>query len=203
MADKKILNCKGLACPQPVIRTKDFLEEVEAEEVEVVVDNEAACSNVWRFAESQGHKVQVVEDDGLFHVKIFKQEKSEDAAPFAVTCGPEDKDTSLAVHISSDIMGHGDDELGRDLINAYMETLLHFAKELKHITLVNSAVKLAVEGSPVLGHLQELQSMGVEILACGKCLNHFQLTDRLKAGVVSNMFAIIEAQSKAGKVLRP
>jgi selenium metabolism protein YedF len=203
MTDKKILNCKGLACPQPVIQTKDFLEEVEAEEVEVVVDNEAACSNVRRFAESQGHKVQVAEDDGLYHVKIFKQKKSEDAAPFEVTCGPEKKDTSMAVHISSDIMGQGDDELGRSLINAYMETLLHFAKDLKHITLVNSGVKLAVEGSPVLAHLKELQSMGVEILACGKCLDHFQLTDKLKAGAVSNMFAIVEAHSKVGKVLRP
>ncbi|MCF8041965.1 MAG: sulfurtransferase TusA family protein, partial [Desulfarculaceae bacterium] len=49
-----MLDCKGLACPQPVMRTKDLLEKEVPETVQVLVDNQAAGQNVQRFLQSQG-----------------------------------------------------------------------------------------------------------------------------------------------------
>ena len=50
---KDVINCKGLACPQPVIRVKELLEQ-GVEDLEVLVDNEAASTNIQRFAHSKG-----------------------------------------------------------------------------------------------------------------------------------------------------
>ncbi|PIU85863.1 MAG: sulfurtransferase-like selenium metabolism protein YedF, partial [Deltaproteobacteria bacterium CG06_land_8_20_14_3_00_44_19] len=50
----KVIDARGLACPQPVINTKKALEEIKEGIIAVVVDNVAARDNVRRFAESQG-----------------------------------------------------------------------------------------------------------------------------------------------------
>ncbi|MEW6424482.1 MAG: sulfurtransferase TusA family protein, partial [Bacillota bacterium] len=50
MAHKE-LNCKGLACPQPVLETKKALAELpEGASLTVIVDNPAARENVTLFA---------------------------------------------------------------------------------------------------------------------------------------------------------
>ena len=38
----KTLDCRGLACPQPVMRTRDALEQGRPQELIVLVDNAAA-----------------------------------------------------------------------------------------------------------------------------------------------------------------
>jgi intracellular sulfur oxidation DsrE/DsrF family protein len=88
-------------------------------------------------------------------------------------------------------------------MKVYLDTLSHFAREISHLIFVNSGVKLAVEGSPALDHLRDLADMGVEILSCGACLDHFGLKEKLAAGVVSNMYAILEVKLQAGRILSP
>jgi intracellular sulfur oxidation DsrE/DsrF family protein len=62
-------------------------------------------------------------------------------------------------------------------------------------------VKLVVEGSPVVDDLLELSERGVEILACGTCLDYHELKDQVAVGVVSNMYTIAETILGAGKVI--
>jgi hypothetical protein len=38
-------------------------------------------------------------------------------------------------------------------------------------------------------------------MACGTCLEHLGLTDRLRAGRVTNMFEIVETLNEATKVI--
>lgn len=204
MANEKTIDCKGFACPQPVIQTKDTIETMEiGDQLVVIVDNEAASKNVRRFAESQGHSVQIEEKgNDIYDLKIQINENLSTSEIPEIVCDEPQKKT-IVVYISSEVMGQGDDTLGHILMEAYFETLSHFAKEITHIIFVNSGVKLAVEGSPVLEELQGLEKMGIEVLSCGTCLNHFGIQDKLKTGVVSNMFTILDTLFKAGKVLTP
>ena len=64
----KEIDCKGLACPGPVLRTKDVLENSRPDVIKVIVDNEASKQNVKRFLESQNYKVNIETDDSLFYV---------------------------------------------------------------------------------------------------------------------------------------
>lgn len=199
---KKLLDCRGLSCPQPVIMTRQALDEISRGDLEVLLDNEASCTNVVRFAQSQGHKVtqQSTEKD-QYRVLIEKRDEAVEASePPPVVCDVE-KSRSLVVYVSSETLGRGDEELGRVLMRSYLDTLAQFAKEISHVILINSGVKLAVEGSPVLEQIQALERMGAQVLCCGTCLNHFKLADRLQAGSVSNMLAILEVLSKAQRVM--
>jgi selenium metabolism protein YedF len=202
MDDERILDCRGLACPQPVIQTKEALGEMAAGSLRVILDNEASCTNVRRFAESQGHQVDVQEKEGHFHVMILREKGAPTSDVPPIVCeAPQER--KRVVYIAAEGMGRGDDELGHTLMAAYLDTLSQFAREISHVIFVNAGVKLTVDGSPVLEELQQLERVGVAILACGTCLNHFGIKDRLRVGSVSNMYAILETLSGADKVMSP
>ena len=74
---------------------------------------------------------------------------------------------------------------------------------LKLLFFYNSGVKLAVEGSEVLEDLKTLADAGVEIVACGTCLEFYQLKEKLAVGKIVNMLDIVERQAKATKVVKP
>ena len=201
MAEKKTVDCRGLACPQPVINTKNALRGATSP-ILVIVDNEASCTNVRRFAESQGARVFVAQQNDELHLTIEPGNSApvEEEAPIVCTTTVT---KNMVVYVSSEGMGRGDEELGATLMAAFLDTLSQFKGELSHAIFVNAGAKLVVEGSPVLEQVRQLEQVGAQVLVCGTCLNHFRIKDKLAVGSVSNMYAIIETLSKAGRIIRP
>ena len=74
-----ILDCRGLACPQPIIRAKELLDSPGQGPVEVLVDNEAARSNLTRFGKSQGYEVTSHSAGDAIHITISKKPGGEAA----------------------------------------------------------------------------------------------------------------------------
>ena len=107
----------------------------------------------------------------------------------------------LVLVVSSDIMGRGEAELGNILMRGFFHTLGEVEPLPQTIIFFNTGVKLACEGSPVLDDLCALEAEGVEMLVCGTCLGYFELTEKLAAGQVSNMYDIAETMLGAGKVV--
>lgn len=194
----KTLDCRGMACPQPVINIKEALEGATSEFL-VIVGSESACTSVTRFAESQGARVSSAQQGSDYHLTIAPGPSVADEAAV--------RDAGTArnsvVFVSSEVMGRGDDELGAILMTAFLDTLSQFKGEISHAIFVNAGAKLTIEGSPLLQQLRQLEEVGVVVLVCGTCLNHFGIKDQLAVGSVSNMYAIIETLSKAGNVIRP
>ena len=201
--DKKV-DCRGLACPHPVLETKKALEAQGAEEISVLVDNPSSKENVRRFAVSQGHEVSISEEKGVFELKIKKGKGRE--KPDAAGKRAEDvqclASSDIVVFIDTDSLGRGSEELGRILMRSFMQTLEQSEVRPQRIILINSGVKLACEGSEVLEDLQEFSAKGVEILSCGNCLDYFGIKQKLMGGRVSNMFEIINSFASAGKMIK-
>jgi tRNA 2-thiouridine synthesizing protein A len=195
----KTIDCRGLSCPQPVIETKKVLEGMKEGIIEVIVDNVAAKENVSRFASNQGCQVESVEEGRNFHLTITKGDVKRDAEPIKTS----DLKKEEVLLITADQIGMGSEELGRTLMKAFINTLIEIAPKPGMIIFMNSAVKLAIEGSPVLESLVKLEKVGVNLLVCGTCLNYFEVKDKLKAGKVSNMYEIAEQMFRAEKVVSP
>jgi len=193
----KIVDARGLACPQPVTLTRNALQESDA--VTTIVDNETSRGNVSRLAARQGCQVDVEEREDGIYVHLTKGEKLvEEIAPqpaVAPASGP------LVLAVPGDIMGRGDEELGGILVRAFFHTLGEVEPLPDTIIFFNSGVKLVVEGSPVVEDLQALMAQGIEILVCGTCLGHYGLKERVAVGEVSNMYTIAETMLGAGKVV--
>ncbi len=193
----RTVDARGLPCPQPVIQTRNALQESAA--VTTIVDNVTAQQNVTRMAEKSGCTVQAEEREDGIYLHISKggspQGEAVTQPPSPLAGGP------LVLVIPDDSMGRGDHELGQILIRGFFHTLGEVEPLPDTIIFFNSGVKLVVDGSPVLEDLQDLRGRGVEILACGTCLGHYDLKDKVAVGEVSNMYTIAETMLGAGKVI--
>jgi len=194
----KTIDCRGLECPQPVILTRKAMAETEA--VTTIVDNDTAKMNVSRMASKQGYSVEVQEkDDGIYlHLSKVGAVPEEETAPASAAVGPGGPTVVL---IPSNSLGRGDEELGRILIRSFLHTLDEVEPLPATMVFINAGVKLTVEGSPVVEDLQALEQRGVDILACGTCLGHFGLKEKIAVGEISNMYTISETLLGAGNVI--
>jgi len=203
----ELVDAKGLACPEPVIRTKKALDAHN--EVTVLVDNATALENVKRLASVSGCATEVAEEPGgVFRIDIRKGQGGANAcvAPPECACG-EDASRAMAgptiFVIASSAMGQGSDELGALLMKAFIHTTLDLEHRPDMMILYNTGVKLAASGSGAADDLKALEEKGVKVLVCGTCVNFFELSGKLGAGTVSNMYDIAGALSTAGRIVRP
>ncbi len=194
-----VIDCRGLACPEPVITTKQALDQLKEGEMIVIVDNASSCNNVERFVQSQGCPVEIKQEGQDFYLRIQKT-GSQDTAKVT---WPNEKIQRVVVYINSRLLGSGDEVLGSFLMRSFLKTLLDLETKPNRLILVNSGVQLAAENSKVLESLQSLSERGVEIVYCGTCVDFYELKGKMKVGGVSNMYDILQSMLEADRVIRP
>jgi selenium metabolism protein YedF len=201
-----IIDCKGLQCPEPVLRTRDALDSMASGIAEVVVDNEISKNNVERFGRSQGCDVSVSEDGQNFRVIITKEKSSQpekDSPPADKYVCQIPSGGGLVYVISSNTMGMGDDELGWGLLQTYIQTIKEVFPLPSKIFFYNTGVLLTSRESGILRYIQELEDAGVEIFSCGTCIDFFNKSDKVLVGKLTNMFEIMDSMVRADKVVSP
>ena len=204
MNEMKIVNATGLACPQPVVLTKQALESHE--QVRVIVDNGTALENVKRLGTKLGCDVKIEKKkDGTYEINLTRMAGVAGAKEeFVPSCGATPAQSGpFVIVISADKMGRGNDELGYVLIRAFLHTIALQAEKPDVMIFYNTGVLLTLQESEVLDDLKELASAGVEMLVCGTCLNYFEAKEKLGVGVVSNMYDIAGIMSRVGRLLVP
>jgi selenium metabolism protein YedF len=202
---EKTVDARGLGCPAPVLETRKALADAAVTELTVLVDNPGSAENVARLARNMGCEVRL-EDEGGGRIRLrlsrgvagTPDPGAGDAA--AETCGTG---SNVVVLISSATLGHGDDDLGRLLMTAFVKTLKDVVPRPRTLVLMNGGVRHAVEGADLVPAIKDLEQRGVTVLACGTCLDFFHLKEQLAAGRISNMFEILSALAAADRVIRP
>ena len=189
------INAMGKLCPEPVIMTKAEIEK-GTQEISVSVDNDIAVSNVTRLLNSKGYTVTLdrIPDSQERRLTATRAESC-DIAPEAP------HDSLLAILVAHDILGGNDRELGEVLMKAFLGCLSKLSRRPAVIALMNEGVKLVLPESSALSYIQELEKAGTKILVCGTCTTHFNITDKIQAGTISNMFEIMEMVTGADNTL--
>jgi selenium metabolism protein YedF len=193
---KKTIDCRGFACPKPVIMTKKELEAITEGEIEVIVDNQAARENVSRLFKSQGLEPKSEEKEGLYYISAEKKT--------GCSCEDMNFDTDVrpVILVASEFLGAGDDKLGSMLMKSYMYALTESDVKPKTMLFLNGGVKLTTEGSDSLESIKTLESQGVEIMSCGTCLDFYGLKEKLAVGQVTNMYSIVEKTNGSSNTIR-
>lgn len=92
--------------------------------------------------------------------------------------------------IQGETLGRGDDGLGATLMGSFLRKLCLAEVQPRAIVFYNAGVRLMARGSAVLDALAQLESMGVELVACGTCVSFYGLGESMAVGHVGNMAEI-------------
>ena len=195
---KKIIDAKGKNCPMPVIMAK---KEIDAgvKFFEIEVDNKIAVENLKKLANSQGFTTTIEENNGNFKVN-FSNGCEECEEVLAKVEGKKPLG-NWTIFVNKEIIGAGDDELGKSLMKMFIYTISEGDDLPKSILFMNGGVKVPTLNDQAIEHLKVLQDKGVELLVCGACLNFYGLEEKLEVGRVSNMYDITNAMKDASNVI--
>ncbi len=203
----RIVDTKGQQCPEPLIATKRALKDtVTGESFIVLTDNLTSFNNVSRFLRDNNTAFAYSENSGIWKLTVTKGSGEMINSKAEEYCTPEVahfEKGDFVIVFSSDKMGDGDESLGLLLIGNFIKALKDLDKLPAKIVFYNKGVKLVTNTSPVIENLKDLEKMGVELLCCATCVNHYKLESVVGAGTLSNMYAIADAMAKAGSVIKP
>ncbi|MBN2467903.1 MAG: sulfurtransferase TusA family protein [Deltaproteobacteria bacterium] len=71
---EKVIDARGLSCPQPVLMTLNKIKSLKKGELIIKVDTETSKENVSRAAESQGWKVADLISEGSEYTITIKKD---------------------------------------------------------------------------------------------------------------------------------
>jgi len=190
----KTLDLRGMQCPHPVIQTRRELLDNPGIALTIQVGDTIARDNILRLASSLNYDAEVTAEGSGFRM-VLNQGAGKTAAELA----PSKRSIVL---IGSETFGHGDPELGRLLMKNYLYTLNDMDDLPEKLYMVNAGVKLACAGADTVEILAALGCHGVDIAACGLCLDFFHLKEQVAVGRTTNMLEIASALQGADHVIR-
>jgi selenium metabolism protein YedF len=204
----KLIDAKGKNCPIPVIMAKKEIDGGNNNFV-VEVDNKITVQNLQKLANSKDFEVSIEEGNGAFKVHFSKDSDMENEADECegsieiLTRMEEDKKDlgEWSVFIGKDIIGAGNEELGKLLMKMFFYTILESDDLPKSVLFINDGVKVPTLNQQAIEHLKDLEKKGVEIFSCGTCLQFYGLEEKLNVGKVGNMYNIINSMKVSSKVI--
>ena len=160
--EKKMVDARGLACPLPVVNAKKAVEEMkQGGELTVLVDNEIAVQNLQKFAkqkglESIGTKKAEKEYEVVIQAAVKEMADTQEAAVKSeeeVLCSPDARKNGMVVVLSANVMGTGDEKLGKALMKAFVFAVTKQDRLPETILCYNTGAYLTCEGADTLEDL--------------------------------------------------
>ena len=203
------VDVRGMICPMPLIEMKRALKRWDdggkkEPQMLLILDNVTAKENIESYLTDHQFSFVANEENGDFFIKIFLSERehveAESPLPQKVL---SERETSSVILLTANVMGQGEEELGKILLQGFMNTLNSLEVPPASIIFYNSAVLLAVPDSSVAAALADLSQKGTRLLVCGTCVDYFNLEKSSLIGTISNMYEIVDLLMKATKIIRP
>nr|WP_314127820.1 sulfurtransferase-like selenium metabolism protein YedF [uncultured Campylobacter sp.] len=187
------IDCRNLACPEPVIRTKNALEGLKkGEKLEILVNSIAPKENISRFLKNQNVEFSVEQNGAETKITAVKGESKLELANFdEFVCEITPKTKKTVVYLNEEYAGSGD--VGVSLLAKFLGALLQVDNKPEYVLCVNNAVKMTTNRAhPSFKPLKDLEAAGVKILSCGSCLEAYKLVSDLSVGEMSNAYEVMQ-----------
>ena len=181
------VDVRGSLCPKPVIETKKVSDANPSAVIITIVDNEVSRDNVEKFGKSRGYGVDIRQDGKDFYLTM-----TPNANPVAEICEPMSYGNRVIL-MTKDYLGEGSEELGRNLMKTFWVCMVEADVKPSKIYFINSSVKMVTNDSVHLENIKKLADAGVEIAACGICLDFYGVKEELGVGSITNMYAITDS----------
>jgi selenium metabolism protein YedF len=160
----KTVDARGMLCPRPIIETKKGLNDLQpGEYIKVLIDNETSLGNVCKYLKDNNCHFTQVKESGHWSLTVSSPGSPLSEKPAEDYCEivtPQMTKGNYVVALTSDIMGQGDEALGRKLMTSFVNILTELDHLPSSVVCYNSGVKLALPESAVVDTLKELEKQG-------------------------------------------
>ena len=180
-----------------------LLETEKGETVTIHTDNETSLKNLVTYLRDQGVEPKITSNKNVHTIVTQRPEANLIDTDPSAYCQTEIIVNNYVVCIKSQLMGEGDPELGKVLMETFVDNLKLQEQLPTHVVLYNEGVKLAMKQSSVCSSLSELEELGTRVMLCGACIDHYGLQYDIGVGMISNMVVITETMALAGHVIYP
>jgi len=111
------------------------------------------------------------------------------------------KQKNIVLVLSSNGLGHGKPELSQRLMKFFIQALVHNRVKPRAVILLNEAVLMASEGSPLAADLDVLVQQGVRVMVDVISADEYKVEQSLKVGCIADMDNICDFLLTAWKVI--
>lgn len=201
------LNCQHLPNPAALRLVRMMIKSGPPQPFNITLDNDQAREEVEQQLSAEGYSVEVNKKGRLWHLhaapwKTTLKEAAERKAESQLTAiATSTRTHRTLVVISSDRIGRGDEQMGRQLMLDFIAALPELGNELWRVILLNDAVRMAYFNSPVYSQLQEFESNGVSLMVCKQCIYHFGLQKGVFVGRLAGMGEMVGSSQIADKII--
>lgn len=141
------------------------------------------------------------EKDLNYYLRMIRGDFAESEETQLAKSVSSSKQKNVVVVLSSTGLGQGKPELAQRLLKFFIQALVHNRVKTRAIILLNEAVHLAVEGSPVIGDLDILVQQGVRVLIDVISADEYRVEEKIKVGCIADMDNITDYLLTAWKVI--
>lgn len=194
-------------CPAPLIATKRALKEASmGDTFQVQTNNQTAFDNISRFLRDNNTSFSSEKSGNTWIITVSKTTSADlpdTAGDYCTGTIPHFTKGDFVILFTSDKAGDGDEDLGRLLVSNFIKAVKDLEKLPSRMIFYNRGVFLGADDSQVADNLKEIEKMGVDMLFCSTCVNHYSLQEKIRIGTLSNMFEIAQVLASAGSVIKP
>lgn len=197
------INAMGKQCPIPLVMLKNSIKEHGQNQYQITVDNKIAVENITKLCKHFNYNFSYEQNNDEFVciIGVGKDAKIDDSINNIQTIKSDELNDVFI--FDSNVLGDGEDKLGKILIKGFIFTLSQEQHFPKTIICYNSGVKLVCGDSETIQDFKTLADKGTDIIACGTCLDFYGIKDNIKVGRICNMYDIVSIINAANKVVRP
>ncbi len=107
----------------------------------------------------------------------------------------------MSIYLINDETMGGDAVLGKKLMGSFLKKLWANCNSVDKLIFYNAGVKLLTKQAGHLDAMHGLNDKGVELLACGTCVDYYGIREQIEIGFISNMETIVDLMNRADKVI--
>lgn len=141
------------------------------------------------------------EKDLNYYLRMIRGDFGEQEETQTAKSVSSSKQKNVVVVLSSTGLGHGKPELAQRLMKFFLQALIHNRVKTRAVVLLNEAVALAAEDSPVASDLDVLVQQGVRVLVDVTSADEYGIESKLKVGSIADMDNIADYLLTAWKVI--
>jgi sulfur relay (sulfurtransferase) complex TusBCD TusD component (DsrE family) len=94
-----------------------------------------------------------------------------------------------------------DEAFGVEMLERFLHACESQVESFQAICFYTEGVKAVCGDSPLIPALRLIQGLGVRLVACRTCLDHYGLVEKTAVGEIGTMAEIVGLMAEAGKVI--